>query len=170
MAASPQPVVSTDETGLIPKMEIRSVGEDMDIYRRICRKIEDKKENRYYQIASKTIDDSRNLKETLCTARYILLKNHVPEGQRNHSALLLASSLRSGGYSVEKTTNIILEWNRSNEIGLSEYELTNVLQSVYRAKNGYAFGCNSFRRHCPYKNRNGCKDYRSFNSSFPYKD
>ena len=106
------------------------------------------------------INDERPAREILCPARYRLFNSHVERGRRNGSALILTAAFREGGFSEEKTREMIFEWNERNGIGLGQYELRNVVRSVYRAPAGYRFRCRSLKEWCPYENWRECGEYR----------
>ncbi|MCI0565485.1 MAG: primase C-terminal domain-containing protein [Nitrososphaera sp.] len=160
MAREPQPVIFTDETGLVPANHVKRNEHAAEAFQKAMTRLNG---SASYEVTDNNhIDDAKGLKEVLCEARLNLFKNHVPEGQRNNSALVLASAFRSGGYSEARARDLILYWNHANQIGLSERELASVVHSVYLAKNGYSFGCGSFNGYCPYKNWKDCHDYREF--------
>lgn len=160
-AKSPQPVIFTDETGLVPKERTEPIGEAMELYSKAVKELKKRRSNMYKPRFMPEIDDSRPLKNVLCPARHKLLNSNVSVGRRNQSALLLASSLREAGYSQKKANEVILKWNVMNDIGLNEYELRNVVDSAYRVKNGYHFGCSSFGEYCSYKDKKICKKIRN---------
>ncbi|MCJ7813540.1 hypothetical protein MUP95_09535 [bacterium] len=164
-AGSPQRPVYTDETGLIPLRSVRTVPAAEKLYQKAI--VEVMTGQNYYRVENDkiSIDDARDIREVLCEAGCILMKTHVEEGQRNNAAVLLSSSLRTGGYSKQKSWNILVNWNKTNLIELSCKELISVIDSAYCNGRAYHFGCNRFKLYCPYKNREKCERYRLFKRS-----
>lgn len=76
-----------------------------------------------------------------------VLKNGASEGQRNNTAVAMASSLLQAGRSVDDIEELMQEWNETrNTPPLPEREITAVVNSAYeQAKNGQGYGCNTFR-------------------------
>ncbi|GAB4266901.1 MAG: hypothetical protein Kow0092_20000 [Deferrisomatales bacterium] len=86
-----------------------------------------------------------------CPARRTLLETPAPEGQRNNTAIRLASWLREGGLSAEETEARLLAWNRRNPSPLDEVEVRHVVASAYAAPTPYRYGCRDplIAVHCP---------------------
>lgn len=78
-----------------------------------------------------------------------ILETGAEKGQRNNTAVALASSLFQSGGSLEEVTDVILNWNDEKlEQGnqLSEHELRLTVLSAHRQfENERVYGCNRMR-------------------------
>ena len=74
------------------------------------------------------------------------LINGVSEGQRNNTAVAVASGLFQAGKIVDEVEEIMQEWNEQRvEPPLPEKEVEAVVRSAYeQAQNGQGYGCNTF--------------------------
>lgn len=91
-----------------------------------------------------------------------LVAQEISQGQRNLTAIALASFLFQRGKSQEETEKILSQWNQSKVTPpLSDRELLGVIQNVYQA--GYTYGCEAFQvlsecsPDCPLAKRGGRK-------------
>ncbi|KXA95572.1 hypothetical protein AKJ36_00050 [candidate division MSBL1 archaeon SCGC-AAA259I07] len=67
------------------------------------------------------------------------LLSGVDKGERNESAIRLASAFRNFGYSEKRALNELESWNSKNNPPLPGHEVRNTLRSAYR--NQYNYGC-----------------------------
>jgi hypothetical protein len=146
--------IYTDRSGLIPKWKAGMVEKAMELYDEIT--VRDRKP---HYVAVDDPDDSKTLDEIFCRGRMIMYHRQVPRGRRNQSGLILASAMRQGGYSKDKTEKILQGWNTANGIGLDENQIGNIVKSAYKKETPYSFGCKSLEHYCPYKNWSDCEDY-----------
>ena len=79
-----------------------------------------------------------------CVRQILMLG--VNEGQRNNTAVAVASSLLQAGKAVDEIEDIMQDWNKAkNNPPLPEKEITAVVNSAYDlAVNGQGYGCNTF--------------------------
>lgn len=75
-----------------------------------------------------------------------ILTDGVTEGQRNNTAVAVASSLLQAGKAVDEIEEIMQTWNSTKNMPpLPEKEITQVVNSAYDlASNGQGYGCNTF--------------------------
>lgn len=76
-----------------------------------------------------------------------VLRNGVSQGQRNNTAVAVASSLLQAGKTIDETEELMQEWNDTrNNPPLPEREICAVVKSAYeQAQHGQGYGCNAFR-------------------------
>lgn len=81
----------------------------------------------------------------------------VDRGQRDESAIRIASALKLAGLSHQDTLGEMLMWNERNQPPLTAKEIETKVESVFT--HDYMFGCNDFvlRQHCD----RDCKLYKS---------
>ncbi|MDW7709145.1 MAG: primase C-terminal domain-containing protein [Deferrisomatales bacterium] len=86
-----------------------------------------------------------------CPARRALLEAPAPAGQRNNTAIRLASWLREGGWGEETVAARMDEWNRANPAPLGEDEVRHVVRSAFAGRQPYRYGCRDalIEPHCP---------------------
>lgn len=87
----------------------------------------------------------KKMDELLPCLMYIL-ENPPEKGNRNNTAILLASSLFQCGGTTDEVTDTLLDWNNNNPNRLTDHEIRNTVMSAYRQfKDGRGYGCQSAR-------------------------
>ncbi len=76
-----------------------------------------------------------------CPARRRLLETPAPVGQRNNTAIRLASWLREAGWDAPAVEAQLQEWNRRNPEPLDEGEIHHVVTSAFSPPRPYRYGC-----------------------------
>lgn len=75
-----------------------------------------------------------------------ILKTGVGQGQRNNTAVALASSLMQSGVGRDETEDILLAWNEDNVPPLPNAEIARTVSSAFRGlSNGMGYGCAKFK-------------------------
>jgi len=93
----------------------------------------------------------------MCPAKERIYNSRIEEGERNNCALILASFFRESGHDVKSAKSLVYGWNKRNNIGLSDSEIRRVVESAYRRKEPYFFGCSSVIKFCPYADKSECE-------------
>lgn len=162
IAREPQPVVFTDETGLVPTKHVKPVEKACELYSTTLERVG--KRQAFSKDKSERFNTASEHNGALCDAALNMLRSKASEGSRNNTALVIASALRHGGYGKDRAEKMLRGWNAGNEIGLPEREILAVVQSAYRNDTPYQIGCNSMEDFCPYGDRKECRDYSTFMS------
>ncbi|MEW6486580.1 MAG: primase C-terminal domain-containing protein [Thermodesulfobacteriota bacterium] len=101
-----------------------------------------------------------------CPARQALLSAPAPPGQRNNTAIRLASWLREAGWDEEAVGERLGAWNGNNPTPLADEEVRHVVRSAFASPEPYRYGCRdpliaplcppspAQRARCPYHPRN----------------
>lgn len=76
-----------------------------------------------------------------CPARQALLSAPAPPGQRNNTAIRLASWLREAGWGEDAVGERLAAWNGSNPIPLADEEVRHVVRSAFASPEPYRYGC-----------------------------
>lgn len=147
-ARAPQPLPTTDDTGLLSKIQLEENPAASRLFRRVRRQV--------CQITRKPFVYRFRRPEDLritgfsCAGIQALWESHVGPGSRNNCAIRLASEFRLCGLTEEETHEKIFEWNTKNAIELPLQELKNVVRSAYQHPFPYRFGCRDgiLRRFC----------------------
>ena len=86
-----------------------------------------------------------------CPARQRLLDTPAPVGQRNNTAIRLASWLREAGWDAPAVEALLHEWNSRNPEPLDEGEIRHVVTSAFSPPRPYRYGCRDplIAPHCP---------------------
>lgn len=76
-----------------------------------------------------------------------MLTSEAPEGTRNNTCIVLASSLLQCGRTEEEILQTLLDWNITyNTVKLSKREITAVVKSAVKEhESGKAYGCSSIK-------------------------
>lgn len=75
-----------------------------------------------------------------------ILKTGVGQGQRNNTAVALASSLMQSGVGRDEAEDILLAWNEDNAPPLPSAEIARTVSSAFRGlTNGMGYGCAKFK-------------------------
>lgn len=163
-AVKPQPILYTDQTGLIPlSCCIKTNRKAEDLYAEALEATK-KRVKRPVTVKKIPTEGSFDINGTFCKAEQIMATNHIQEGLRNNTTTRLVSKIKRKGFSRETAVDFIREWNSKCEVNLPELELLSIIRSVYSKNRSYSYGCNDdiLQKFCPYKNRNYCRDYRIY--------
>ena len=154
-----QPLLLTDETGLISRVEIHENRQAEEFYERIRGQLKrlTRREFRYH--FCRPLDPARI--EFPCAAMRRIWESHIEPGYRNNCAIRLSSELRLLGLSEEEARGKLTEWNEKNRIELSSRELNNVTRSAYQHQFPYRYSCHDqvLRRFCPLADYESCQQY-----------
>ena len=149
LARNPQPLPTTDETGLLSKIQLEENPAASRLFRRVHRQMS--------QITRKPFvyrfRRPQDLRTTgfSCAGIEALWESHVEPGGRNNCAIRLASEFRLSGLTEEETHEKIIDWNTKNDLQLPLQELENVVRSAYQHPFPYRYECRDriLRRFCP---------------------
>ena len=136
---SPRSLHATDETGFVPRAQVKPNDAAVQLCQRIQRQLK-KLTRKPFVYRFHRPDDLSQL-QFPCAGAQAIWENHIEAGQRNNCAIRLASELRQLGLSAEETAQKLLEWNERNEIELTTDELRSVLRSVYQHRFPYRYSC-----------------------------
>jgi primase-like protein len=160
-AGSARPLTLTDKTGLISFAHVAPNATASDFLQHISRQL--KKFTR--KPFSYTFSRQGNIErvEFPCAALEVIWKSHIDPGSRNNCAIRLASELRLLGLSEEEAGIKLLQWNKTNNIGLSADELHNVVRSAYLHGFPYRYSCRDevLRQFCPLPDYESCRAHVS---------
>lgn len=129
--------------------ETKNATYNKDLYlvpeaRQFLNNIIDEVKNSKNKIKNKkiVINNKRKIPNTPCLRD--LIKNGVNKGQRNNTAVALASIFLQNGFSYEESLQMLLYWNSNNGIGLPEREITSTVKSALKMiERGKVFGCST---------------------------
>lgn len=154
-ARSRRALSATDESGFVPRFEVRANGEGARFYERIRRQIRAVTRRPFAYRFGRPADLTRI--GFPCAGVERIWQSRVEPGQRNNCAIRLASELRLLGLSAAETKGKLVEWNEKNNIELPADELHAVVRSAYQHRFPYRYGCRDeiLRSFCP------LADYRS---------
>jgi hypothetical protein len=105
-----------------------------------------------------------------CQARQALLCAPAPTGQRNNTAIRLASWLREAGWAEDAVEARLAAWNGNNPVPLASEEVRHVVRSAFASPQPYRYGCRDpliaplcprshvQRARCPYHSRDARGD------------
>ena len=154
-----RPLVLTDETGLISRVEVLGNRHAEKLYGRIRRELKRFTRKPFKYRFRRPLDLARI--ELPCAAVQRIWQSHIEPGNRNNCAIRLSSELRLLGLSEEETRGKLAEWNERNRIALSSRELTSVARSAYQRQFPYRYSCQDeiLRRYCPLPDYESCRRY-----------
>jgi len=174
IAQKPRRPWLTDGSGLVPKYQVQSIADAVELFDRSTEQAE--------KISYADFPDpgsflnNGNLKETLCQAELELYREGVPEGARSAMALRFASRFRSAGHSQNQASPMVESFAGRCRPPLDAHTARQIVEVAYRANGkGYQFGCGTgngdmpqskpvFER-CKYEtDRMQCEMFRRFQS------
>jgi len=97
----------------------------------------------------------------LCPGYLKIWQSHVEPGLRNNCGIRLLSEFRLNGLDKENAKNLILEWNKNQNIGLSEHELQHTVNSAYAPPFPYRYGCHDMiaQKFCSFGDYRRCQEW-----------
>jgi len=168
IAENPRQTFYTDSYGLLATEAYVNQSEKLNsIYKKALKRLLDYADKCIKSSELKEAHENygdKDIEKIFCRAERKIWQNNVPEGSRNNCAVRLLSKLRIKGSTQASSEELIMNWNVSNNIFLSDGELQSIVRSVYSRPYAYDFGCNDeiLKCYCPYKDRSDCKDYRVY--------
>lgn len=125
-------------------MNAKKIDKAFNKFNEIQKRIELEEELKNTRIYDKTIDISE-VKLSKCILS--IINNGADEGQRNNTAVILASAFFQQGVNYEQTMQLMNEWNELKNVpSLSYNELEKTVTSAFNMiKSGKAYGCTSIR-------------------------
>lgn len=140
MAGKPRPLWLTDESGLVPKSQVKPVPDAVELYQRCTEQAE---KNCHSDLPDPgSFLNNATLNETLCQAELELYREGVPDGSRSAMCLRFASRLRSAGYSQQLASDMVESFAGRCRPPLERYAARQIVTSAYKAGGkGYQFGC-----------------------------
>lgn len=154
-----QPLLLTDETGLISRVEVHENRQAEELYERIRGQLKRLTRRAFRYRFCRLLDPARI--EFPCAAMQRIWESHIEPGYRNNCAIRLSSELRLLGLSEEEARGKLTEWNEKNRIELSSRELDNVTRSAYQHRFPYRYSCHDqvLRRFCPLADYESCRQH-----------
>jgi hypothetical protein len=159
LARAPRPLTRVVAAGLLPAQKVTAVPSLVALFQRARRALRRERGPHPYRFGG----PAGRPDEALCAARLAMWRGPIARGNRNNVAIRLASAFRLAGYNREQTTDLLLGWNRRQQVALPDTEIRSVVQSAYARPYPYNYGCHDevIRAFCPYVGRlNECEDYR----------
>jgi hypothetical protein len=159
LAKKPRPLHATDETGFVPRLQIKQNDAAVQLFQRIQHQM--KKLTRQPFVYKFHRPDDLSQLQFPCAGAQAIWENHIEAGQRNNCAIRLASEFRLLGLSADETAQKLLEWNEHNGIELSVDELRSVVRSAYQHRFPYRYSCRDdiLRRFCPMRDDESCRKF-----------
>lgn len=164
IAKGPRELSLTDETGLVPRTEVKANPQAAQLFNRIRRQLRriEKKPFTYRFRRPQDLD-----KLVLpCAGLQKIWESHVEAGYRNNCAIRLASEFRLLGLSEDESREKLFEWNEKNHIDLPPHELQGVVRSAYQHPFPYRYSCRDeiLRLFCPLPSIEACLAHLSSQS------
>ena len=159
IAKQPRPLLLTDETGVVPRAEVKKNSKAAELFERVQRQLRSLTRRPFVYRFHRPADLDHL--QFHCAGMEAIWQSHIEPGTRNNCAIRLASELRQLGLSALETETKLLEWNACNGIELSGGELRSVVHSAYQHRFPYRYSCNDaiLRRYCPLPNDADCRRY-----------
>lgn len=154
-----RPLIHTDETGFLSRVEVKENTTAGQYFQRIRRQL-GKLTRKPFSYRFRRPADLAQLRFP-CAALQTIWESHVEPGYRNNCAIRLASELRLLGLNEEEASDKLFEWNERNGIELPSDELRNVVRSAYQRRFPYRYGCRDtiLRRFCPLSDYESCRQF-----------
>lgn len=165
MAKTPRPLRFTDETGYIPAFEVPAhpkLAAFFNRARRLIRRFTRKPFS--YCFVPKL---GKKPEDFLCPGFLKIWQSHIEPGLRNNCSIRLLSEFRLNGLDQENARDLICEWNRKQNIGLSDTELQHTLHSAYAHHFPYRYGCRDMiaQKFCPFGDFEKCRIWKKSRKS-----
>jgi hypothetical protein len=156
-ARAVQPLMLTDETGFLSRVDVKENPAAAQFFQRIRRQSK-KLTRKPFRYRFRRPEDLKRIAFP-CAALQAIWESHIEPGYRNNCAIRLASWLRLLGLSDEETDDKLFEWNERNDIELSSDELHNVVRSAYQHRFPYRYSCRDdvLRHFCPLPDFGSCQ-------------
>ncbi len=134
-ARRPRPLERTDPSGLLPRYPMEPCPRAAAVWDEEAagRARRDGAPGRVPEVAGRPL--------LSCPARRRLLEGPAPVGQRNNTAIRLASWLREAGWDAPAVEALLQAWNRRNPEPLDEGEIRHVVTSAFSPPRPYRYGC-----------------------------
>jgi hypothetical protein len=167
IAKRPRPLVLTDESGLVPRCEVKENPKAAQLFEQVQRQFKSLTRKPFVYRFQRPADLDHL--QFHCAGIEAIWQRNIEPGARNNCAIRLASELRQLGLSAMETETKLLEWNTRNGIELSAEELRSVVHSAYQHRFPYRYSCNDplLRRYCPLPDEGTCRRHVAVNSLRP---
>lgn len=159
VGCAPRLLPLTDTTGFLSCASVKPNSAAVELFRRISRQSARLTRKPFAYRFRRPSDIARP--EFRCAGAEGIWQSHVEPGQRNNCAIRLASEFRLMGLTHEETFEKLVEWNKRNQIGLADEELSSVASSAYHPRFPYRYSCRDaiLRRFCPLPNLSACRQH-----------
>ena len=155
-AGNIRPLVVTDETGFVSRVDVKENPAAAQFFQRIRRQLK-KFTRKPFAYRFRRPEDLARIKFP-CAGLQRIWERHIEPGHRNNCAIRLASELRLLGLNADEAGDKLSEWNERNRIDLPPDEIHNVVRSAYQRRFPYRYSCRDeiLRTFCPLPDYEQC--------------
>lgn len=139
LARTPRPLEGVDPSGLLLEADLGLVPRARAVLEEVAAPSETQLPRERPPRTETAAGGNREVLE--CPARQTLLSAPAGVGQRNNTAIRLASWLREAGWSEEAVGERLAAWNGGNPAPLADEEVRHVVRSAFASPQPYRYGC-----------------------------